>query len=105
MENQYYIYILARKRNGTLYIGMTNNLQKRLYEHKNKIVPGFSQKYNIDKLVYFEITSDVKSAIAREKQLKKWNRKWKLELIDKSNPQWNDLSEDWIPIQAGNDSL
>ena len=69
MENQYYIYILASKRNGTLYIGMTNNLQKRLYEHKNKIVPGFSQKYNIDKLVYFEITSDVKSAIAREKQL------------------------------------
>ena len=94
MENQYYIYILASKRNGTLYIGMTNNLQKRLYEHKNKIVPGFSQKYNIDKLVYFEITSDVKSAIAREKQLKKWNRKWKLELIEKSNPQWNDLSED-----------
>ena len=82
----YYVYILASKKNGTLYIGMTNNLQKRLYEHKNKIVPGFSQKYNIDKLVYFEITSDVKSAIAREKQLKKWNRKWKLELIEKSNP-------------------
>jgi putative endonuclease len=101
----YYVYILASKKNGTLYIGMTNNLQKRLSEHKNKIVPGFSQKYNIDKLVYFEITSDVKSAIAREKQLKKWNRKWKLELIEKSNPQWKDLSEDWIPSQAGNDSL
>lgn len=100
MENQYYVYILASKRNGTLYVGMTTNLQNRLYEHKNKIVPGFSQKYNIDKLVYFEITTDVKSAIAREKQFKKWNRAWKLELIEKYNPEWNDLSEDWIPSQA-----
>lgn len=100
MENQYYVYILASKRNGTLYVGMTTNLQNRLYEHKNKIVPGFSQKYNIDKLVYFEITTDVKSAIAREKQFKKWNRAWKLELIEKYNPEWNDLAEDWISSQA-----
>jgi putative endonuclease len=101
----YYIYILASKRNGTIYIGITNNLEKRIYEHKNEITKGFTKKYDVKKLVYYEKTNDVISAIAREKQLKKWNRKWKLELIEKSNPQWNDLSKDWIPNQVGNDAL
>ncbi|MBA7516627.1 hypothetical protein ES705_08675 [subsurface metagenome] len=90
-ENQYYIYILANKRNGTLYIGVTSNLVKRIYEHKNNIIEGFSKKYNIHKLVYYEITDDIESAIRREKQLKKWNRKWKINLIEKNNPEWKDL--------------
>jgi len=90
-ENQYYVYILASKRNGTLYIGITSNLVKRAYEHKNNIIDGFTKKYNIHKLVYYEITDDIESAIRREKQLKKWNRKWKLNLIENSNPEWIDL--------------
>ena len=90
-ENQYYIYILANKRNGTLYIGVTSNLVKRVYEHKNNIIDGFTKKYSIHKLVYYEITDDIESAIRREKQLKKWNRKWKMNLIEKNNPEWKDL--------------
>ncbi len=91
IKNQYYIYILANKRNGTLYIGVTSNLAKRVYEHKNNIIKGFTKKYNIHKLAYYEITNDVESAIRREKQLKNWNRKWKLKLIEKNNPEWIDL--------------
>ena len=91
IKNQYYIYILANKRNGTLYIGVTSNLVKRVYEHKNNIIDGFTKKYSIHKLVYYEITDDIESAIRREKQLKKWNRKWKLNLIENSNPKWIDL--------------
>ena len=91
IKNQYYIYILANKRNGTLYIGVTSNLVKRVYEHKNNIIEGFSKKYNIHKLVYYEITNDIENAIRREKQLKKWNRKWKMNLIENSNPEWIDL--------------
>ena len=91
IKNQYYIYILANKRNGTLYIGVTSNLVKRVYEHKNNIIDGFTKKYSIHKLVYYEITDDIESAIRREKQLKKWNRKWKLHLIENSNPKWIDL--------------
>ncbi len=87
----YYVYILASKRNGTLYIGVTNDLQKRVNEHKNKSVPGFTQKYDITKLVYHETTDDIIGALEREKQLKKWNRKWKIELIEKENPLWEDL--------------
>ena len=87
IKNQYYIYILANKRNGTLYIGVTSNLIKRVYEHKKNLVDGFTKKYNIHKLAYYEITNDIESAIEREKQLKKWNRKWKLKLIEKSNPE------------------
>ena len=90
-KNQYYIYILANKKNGTLYIGITSNLVKRAYEHKNNIIDGFTKKYNIHKLVYYEITDDIESAIRREKQLKKWNRKWKINLIEKNNPEWIDL--------------
>lgn len=92
----YYIYILTNKRNGTLYTGVTSNLQKRIYEHKNKLIKGFTQKYSIDKLVYFEETNDINIAIQREKQLKAGSRKKKLELIESHNPQWKDLSQDWI---------
>jgi putative endonuclease len=82
---------LASKRNGTLYIGVTSNLIKRIYEHKNNLIEGFTKKYNIHNLVYYEITEDVNSAITREKQLKIWKRNWKIELIEKNNPGWKDL--------------
>ncbi|HCP08706.1 MAG TPA: hypothetical protein DIT25_02835 [Candidatus Moranbacteria bacterium] len=89
---QYCVYILTNKINTVLYIGVTGNLPKRMYEHKNKLVDGFTKKYNADKLVFFEQTEDVVSAIAREKQLKNWKRDWKIELINKNNPTWRDLS-------------
>jgi len=87
----YFVYILASKRNGTLYIGVTNNLLRRVKEHKDKVVKGFTEKYGVDKLVYYEQTENVSSAISREKVWKKWERKWKLELIEKENPDWRDL--------------
>jgi putative endonuclease len=87
----YFVYILASQRNGTLYIGVTSDLVKRVWEHRNKIVKGFTEKYGVDKLVYFEQTENVISALEREKQLKKWNRSWKLKLIEKNNPKWQDL--------------
>ncbi len=96
MSKTYYVYILASKRNGTLYIGVTSDLIKRIYEHKNNLVDGFTKSYSIHTLVYFEQTNDIESAITREKQLKKWNRKWKLDLIEKGNPQWNDLYNELI---------
>ncbi len=97
MPNQeYYVYILASKRNGTLYIGVTNNLIKRVWEHKNKAVPGFTEKYNVDRLVFYEVYQDINEAIKREKRLKKWNRKWKIDLIEKENPNWRDLYEDLL---------
>ena len=88
---QYYVYILASNKNGTLYIGVTSNLVKRIYEHKNELAEGFTKQYSVHNLVYFEITDSVESAIAREKQLKKWNRAWKIRLIEKTNPEWRDL--------------
>lgn len=88
---QYYVYILASQRNGTLYIGVTNDLVRRVYEHKQKFVEGFTKEYNVHMLVYYEMTESVESAINREKQLKKWNREWKLRLIEKQNPDWKDL--------------
>ncbi len=91
MTKQYYVYILANKRNGTLYIGITNDLVKRVYEHKNNLIEGFTKKYFVHVLVYYEIAEDVNSAILREKQLKKWKRSWKLKLIEKFNPEWKDL--------------
>jgi len=93
--HQYYVYILASKMNGVLYIGVTNDLERRVYEHKNKIQKGFTSRYNVDKLVYFEKFTKILEAIEREKRLKKWNRSWKIELIEKSNPNWIDLSEEW----------
>lgn len=88
---QYYVYILASKKNGTLYIGVTNNLIKRVYEHKNNFVEVFAQKYNVNKLMYYEYYDKIYDAIAREKRMKKWKRQWKIKLIEKDNPQWKDL--------------
>ena len=94
-ENQYYIYIMASGKNGTLYVGMTNNIKKRVYEHKNKLIDGFTKKYNVSRLVYFETFGDSYSAIAREKTIKGWLRKKKSELLRGTNADWKDLSEDW----------
>lgn len=95
-EGKYYVYILASGRNGTLYVGVTNNLVRRVYEHKNNLISGFTSQYNIHHLVYYEQTSGVKEAITREKQLKKWNRAWKLKLIEDNNLNWRDLYDDLI---------
>ena len=91
----YFVYILANWDDSVLYIGVTGNLTRRLYEHREHLVSGFSSKYNTHKLVYFEETSDVYSAISREKQLKGWTRKKKNDLIQKRNPEWKDLSTEW----------
>lgn len=87
----FFVYILASQTNGTLYIGVTNNLVRRVYEHKNKIIKGFTEKYKVDKLVYFEQFEDIETAINREKQLKTFKREWKMELIEKNNKSWKDL--------------
>jgi len=92
----YFIYIMASKKNGTLYIGMTSNLIRRVYEHKNNLIEGFTKKYRVHTLVYYEHTTDVNAAIMREKQMKKWKREWKINLIEKENPNWNDLYEDLL---------
>jgi putative endonuclease len=89
----YYVYLLASRRHGTLYLGVTNNLVRRVYEHKTKVVPGFTKRYNVDRLVWFEIHDEILSAIAREKELKKWRRDWKIRLIEEQNPDWGDLCE------------
>ena len=94
--NAYYVYILASRKNGTLYIGVTNDLLKRVYEHKQKLVEGFTREYNVHMLVYFEQTNDVESAITKEKQMKKWERQWKIDLIEEKNPEWKDLYFDII---------
>ena len=94
-SHQYYIYILASQKNGTLYIGVTNDLERRVLEHKQKRNEGFSSRYNVNMLVYFESFQYINDAILREKRLKKWNRQWKINLIEEENNDWNDLSEDW----------
>ncbi|MEW6060935.1 MAG: GIY-YIG nuclease family protein [Bacteroidota bacterium] len=86
-----YVYIMASRKHGTLYIGMTSSLKNRVYQHKQSLIPGFTQKYKIHTLVYFEEYSNIRDAIVREKQLKKWNRAWKIRLIEKINPEWKDL--------------
>jgi len=91
MTKDYFVYILASKKNGTLYIGVTNNLLKRVYQHKEKLVSGFTRKYSVNMLVYYEKYSDIYSAIEREKRLKKWHRHWKINLIESANPNWKDL--------------
>jgi putative endonuclease len=88
----YFVYILASKRNGTLYVGVTNDLSRRTWEHREKLVPGFTKQHGVDILVWYEIYGDINSAIAREKQIKGWNRAWKLRLIEKHNSGWNDLA-------------
>ena len=89
----FYVYLLASRRHGTLYLGVTNNLVRRVYEHKTKAAPGFTKRYNVDRLVWFEIHDEILSAIEREKELKKWRRDWKIRLIEESNPNWVDLYE------------
>jgi putative endonuclease len=93
---QYYIYILASQRNGTLYIGVTNNLIRRVWEHKNDIVEGFTKKYKVHQLVWYEVAESPLAAITREKQIKLWNRGWKVKLIEDQNPQWRDLYDELI---------
>jgi putative endonuclease len=91
----YYVYITA-SRSRVLYVGVTNELQRRLYQHKHHLLPGFTSRYNVTRLVYFEETADVHSAVAREKQIKGWLRAKKVALIEKANPDWKDLSEGWF---------
>ena len=92
--SDYFVYILASERNGTLYVGFTSDLLQRVYAHKNDLVKGFTKEYGIHKLVYFEQCDDYDAALQREKQIKEWKRKWKLELIEKVNPLWQDLYEE-----------
>jgi putative endonuclease len=98
----YYVYILTNWNNKVLYIGVTNNLERRLYEHKNALISGFTKKYKVHKLVYYDSTTDVTAAIEQEKRMKGWTRQKKIELIESINPNWNDLSSQWgcdiIPI-------
>ena len=90
---KFYVYILAHKKNGFLYTGLTSNLPKRIWEHKNGVAEGHTKTYNIKRLVYFEIFDDFENAAAREKKLKKWRRQWKIDLIETNNPEWGDLYE------------
>jgi putative endonuclease len=96
MERQPSVYILASKQNGTLYVGVTSDLTKRAWEHRNDLADGFTKKYRVHRLVYYEMHADMLSAITREKQLKKWNRSWKLELIEEKNPEWKDLWDEIV---------
>lgn len=93
-KKAYYVYILTNKRNGTLYVGVTNNIQRRVTEHKTKVNEGFTKRYNITQLVYVETYHSITEAITREKRIKKWNRSWKIKLIEKENPKWLDLSKE-----------
>jgi putative endonuclease len=96
MYKQPAVYILTNKPHGTLYIGVTSNLVQRIWQHKSNLVPGFTHKYNLHKLVYYEMSGNMEAAIQYEKQLKKWNRQWKIELIEAMNPEWNDLYSEII---------
>ncbi|MBN8913956.1 MAG: GIY-YIG nuclease family protein [Rhizobiales bacterium] len=93
-DHSYAVYILANKRNGTLYVGVTNDLARRVQEHREGLVPGFTRRHGVKVLVYFEPHTDITAAIQREKRIKRWLRKWKLELIERDNPQWRDLWQD-----------
>jgi putative endonuclease len=93
----FFVYILASRRNGTLYIGMTDNLIGRVWQHQEGLVPGFTKEYGVKMLVWYEVHDTRDAPILRERQLKKWNRRWKLELIERSNPGWNDLSKELTP--------
>jgi len=95
MDKTYYVYLLTNWNNQVMYAGVTNNLERRIYEHKNKLIDGFTKKYHVDKLVYFEATNDVLVAIEREKQIKKWRREKKNRLVIEMNPEWKDLSLEW----------
>lgn len=95
MSRTYYVYILSNWTGDVLYIGMTNNIERRIYEHKQKLVPGFTKKYSVIKLVYLEQANTPEEAISREKQLKRWRRDKKINFIEAQNPDWKDLSEEW----------
>lgn len=94
MDKRFYVYIMANKRNGTIYIGVTNNLARRVYEHREGLVKGFTSRYELKILVHYEVFDSISIAIQRETSLKRWPRRWKLALIEKTNPQWNDVSEE-----------
>ena len=95
----YYVYILSSK-SGVLYVGITSDLFRRLYEHKNKLIDGFTKRYSVNRLVYFEETNDIQVALAREKEIKAWRRQKKIDLVKTSNPQWEDLAEDWFEVNG-----
>jgi putative endonuclease len=97
-RKNYYLYILSSKRNGTLYIGVTNSMIRRIYEHKHDLVDGFTKKYSVHNLVYYETYDNINTAISREKEMKKWRRKDKIDLIEKENPNWRDLYEELNPV-------
>lgn len=108
-EHRYFVYILTSRRNGTLYIGISNDIIRRTWEHKNALIEGFTKKYGVHILVYYEFYEDINAAIAREKRLKRWNRAWKIKLIEKNNSGWNDLydrliGESSLPAIAGSPS-
>ena len=94
INNSYCVYILSSQKNGTLYVGVTNHLARRVWEHKHGLVDGFSKKYEVHHLVYYEIHDNPESAITREKQIKKWKREWKIKMVEENNPEWKDLYED-----------
>jgi len=101
MLKQPCVYILASDRNGTLYVGVTSDLIKRVWEHKNDLVPGFTKRYNVHELVWYELHESMESAIAREKAIKEWKRRWKLELIERGNPEWKDLYPELLYLDSG----
>ena len=110
--NYYFVYIVTNKVRGTLYVGVTSDLEKRISQHKAKTYPGFTATYALDKLIYYEVFGDITEAIRREKRLKRWSREWKIEAIERNNPYWEDLFLDWfgnspasawIPAQGGDD--
>jgi putative endonuclease len=92
----YYVYLLANERNGTLYLGVTRDLVRRVYQHKTKVTPGFTSRYNVGRLTWFECYDDPVTAITREKEIKKWKRAWKMRLVEETNPQWRDLYDEII---------
>ena len=93
-SDQYFVYMLASRKNSTLYIGVTNNLLNRVHQHKTNLVEGFTEKYGVHRLVYFEQYGDIRDAINREKRMKRWKRQWKINLIEKDNPEWKDLFDE-----------
>ena len=99
----YFVYILTNE-SGTLYTGVTNDLERRVYEHKHKLIKGFTKKYNITRLVYYEVIAGVRDAIRREKQIKAWRRKWKINLVQANNGDWADLAAGWYEIERGSES-
>ena len=96
MDQGFFVYILASRRNGTLYVGVTNDLSRRIAAHKAKLVPGFTRQYGVDQLVHVDVFSSILEARSYERALKRWKRAWKIELIEKHNPTWRDLSQDWL---------